>query len=517
MFLKKIIKLRNVGKFHQGGVSGGEYGKYTLFYAGNGRGKTTICAVLRSMKANDPSIILERRTLGEVAAPEAQLLLDSGVATFGNGAWKNRTAAVHVFDGAFVTANVHAGEEISADHRRSIYRVIVGAKGVQLAEEVDALDAKVTEATTNIGSAKRVLQQHVPPSMAFEKFLGLAEDLGIDVKITEQKAKIAAASQAAAIAAKSLLNPSAIPALPTAFVTAIEKTIEGVSKDVAKKVAEHLSKHQWEKNGEAWIAAGLPHVQDDKCPFCENSVEGNALVDLYRQYFDESYAALKSELASLQATALPGLSEAEGLKAKGRFDELEKAVQYWTAFGKVDFLAAADLDGALAKLAALYGEAKKAIEAKITDKALQVSTFKKTARGFVPEVMESQILNTQQTAGPRERSADALGVIGKDVFARLGLLGGEGPALRRVLEPSMVSVLACRVLGVPDHAGPCGFVVIAPFQAADFGLAPCGGNGEIHDGLHGDFRPTVASPEMPPQPREFIGSRPACAPLCLAN
>lgn len=48
MFLKKILKLQNVGKFHKGGVGGGEYGKYTLFYAGNGLGKTTICAVLRS-------------------------------------------------------------------------------------------------------------------------------------------------------------------------------------------------------------------------------------------------------------------------------------------------------------------------------------------------------------------------------------------------------------------------------------------------------------------------------------
>lgn len=365
MFLKKITKLQNVGKFHKGGVSGGEYGKYTLFYAGNGRGKTTICAVLRSMKTNDPMILQERRTLGETGAPEVQLLLDSGPATFSAGTWKNGGAAVHIFDGAFVTANVHAGEEVSTDHRRSIYRVIVGAKGVKLAEEVDALDVKVTESTTNIGNAKRVLQQHVPQGMTFDKFLGLAEDPDIDAKLAEQKTKIAAASQAAEIAAKPLLKPSAIPSLPPAFLPMLGKTVEGISKDAAQMVIAHLSKHQWGRDGEQWIAAGLPHVQDDKCPFCENVVKGNPLVEMYPQYFDKSYNAFKTELAGLQDTALAGLSEAEGLKTKARFEEIEAAVQYWTPFGKVDFAPATDLDGALVKLAALHAEAKKAIEAKI--------------------------------------------------------------------------------------------------------------------------------------------------------
>jgi wobble nucleotide-excising tRNase len=67
MFLRKIVKLQNIGKFHKPSISGGEYGKFTLFYAGNGRGKTTICAVLRSLKTGNPALIEDRRTLGESA------------------------------------------------------------------------------------------------------------------------------------------------------------------------------------------------------------------------------------------------------------------------------------------------------------------------------------------------------------------------------------------------------------------------------------------------------------------
>jgi wobble nucleotide-excising tRNase len=365
VFLKKITKVQNIGKFHKGGVSGGEYEKYTLFYAGNGRGKTTLCAILRSMKTDNATVIVDRRTLGETATPEAQLLLDSGVASFANGKWKNGKSDLHIFDGTFITENVHAGEQVSTDHRRSIYRVIVGAKGVQLAEEVDQLDAKVADLTSKIGTEKKALQQHVPTGMTFDKFLALAEDPNIDVTIAEQQTKINAASQATEIATKPLLKPQPMPSLPSSFVSALEKTVEGISADAAKKVQEHLSKHQFGTDGETWIASGLQHVHDDRCPFCANDVKDNTLVELYRQYFDQAYNAFKAELVVLRNAVLPDLSEAEGLKTKSRFEGLSKEIEYWRAFGKVDFVPAASLDDMPGVLSALYTEAKQAIEAKI--------------------------------------------------------------------------------------------------------------------------------------------------------
>jgi wobble nucleotide-excising tRNase len=365
MFLKKIVKIRNIGKFHQGGISGGEYGKYTLFYAGNGRGKTTFCAILRCMKADDPTMIGDRRTLGETADPEVQLLLDTGFASFGDGKWKNRQDALHFFDGTFVTENVHAGEQVSTDHRRSIYRVIVGSKGVQLAEEVDALDLKVTDVTTKIGAERKALQQHVPTTVTFEKFLGFVEDPDIDTKIAEQKSKILAASQATEIASKPLLKPQSIPSLPTSLETLLGKTIAGVSADAAKKVEEHLAKFQFAKDGQSWLATGLHHVQEDSCPFCAANVKGNLLVDLYRQYFDQAYADFKAELIAMQSQTLQGVSEAEGLRTKARFEGVGKELGFWRAFGKVDGAPIHLLDAIPGKLAVLHAEAKKAIQGKI--------------------------------------------------------------------------------------------------------------------------------------------------------
>jgi wobble nucleotide-excising tRNase len=399
MFLKKIIKIQNIGKFHKGGVSGGEYGKFTLFYAGNGRGKTTLCAVLRSMKTGMATIIEDRRTLGETVTPEAQLLLDTGVATFSNNKWKNGGTALHIFDGAFVTTNVHAGEEVNTDHRRSIYRVILGAKGVQLAEEVDGLDAKITDITSKIATEKKALQQHVAAGITFEKFLGSAEDPEIDNKIANQKTKIKAAEQAADIVAKPLLKPPPIPSLSDSFVPTLGKTIAGVSADAAKRLEAHLLKHKFSGDGEVWIATGLQHVHDDACPFCANNVESNPLVDLYREYFDEAYEAFKSELVTLQKEVAGGLSEAAGLKVKSRFADVAKDVEFWRAFGTIEFTSAPSLDAMLGKLAILYTEAKRAIEAKIAAplEVIEISELQKAISEWLPIQDELSACNSSLT------------------------------------------------------------------------------------------------------------------------
>jgi len=374
VFLKKITKLQNVGKFHRAGISGGEYGQFTLFYAGNGRGKTTLCAVLRSMKADAPGIIEDRRTLGETAAPEVNLLLDTGVATFNSGKWKNGKSALHIFDNAFVAENVHAGERVDTEQRRNIYRVIVGAKGVQLAEGVDKLDATITETTTKIASEKKALQSHVPTGLTFEAFLALSDDPDIDANIAAQKVKLEAAAQSAQIATKPLLKPQPIPTLPASLMAALGKTISGVSADAAQKLEAQLVKHKFGEDGQTWVLSGLQHVHGDSCPFCANDLKGNALVEAYRQYFDESYEAFKAELVSLQTEVIQGLSEAEGLRTKSRFENLAKEVEYWRAFGKVEFSPAVALDAMPAKLSILWSAAKSAIEAKIGTPLEQIDT-----------------------------------------------------------------------------------------------------------------------------------------------
>lgn len=415
MYLKKITKLQNIGKFHKASISGGEYSKYTLFYAGNGRGKTTLCAVLRSLKTGSATLIEDRRTLGETAPPEAQLLLDGSVAAFTNSKWNAKVDALHVFDGTFVTENVHAGEEVSTDNRRSLYRIIVGTKGVQLAEEIDALDAKVTEITAKIGTEKKALQQHVLSGLTFEKFLALSEDPDIDQKITAQQGKIKAAAQATEIAAKPLLMVQFVPSLPETFLLSLEKAVAGVSADAAKNLEDHLSKHNFGEDGEGWLATGMQHVHEDSCPFCAASVQGNQLVELYRAYFDKAYETFKATLIELQGEVKQNLSEAAALKAKARFADLAKEVEYWRAFGKVDFEPAPSLNSLADKLATLYTEAKKAVDAKIASplEKVDITSLEKANGEWQTLVAELEASNASLVAantGVQAIKAAAIGV-----------------------------------------------------------------------------------------------------------
>jgi hypothetical protein len=75
--LTKIASIRNVGRFLSSALPGNpSLAKHTFIFGGNGFGKTTLCAVLRSLGTGDPAYISGRKTLGVVADPEVEFLID---------------------------------------------------------------------------------------------------------------------------------------------------------------------------------------------------------------------------------------------------------------------------------------------------------------------------------------------------------------------------------------------------------------------------------------------------------
>jgi hypothetical protein len=71
--LKKIVTIKNVGRFKNGNATGDvQFGKATLIYAPNGRGKTTFCDICRLLKTSIPDPILGRAPLGTGGRPRRQ-------------------------------------------------------------------------------------------------------------------------------------------------------------------------------------------------------------------------------------------------------------------------------------------------------------------------------------------------------------------------------------------------------------------------------------------------------------
>lgn len=130
-----------------------------------------------------------------------------------------------------------------------------------------------------------------------------------------------------------------------------------------------------------------------------------------------------------------------------------------------------------------------------------VAALEQAAGGLMPEVMEVQILDAQDTACTGKSGTDALGVVGEDVFACARLPFYDRPGLGGVLEPPVIAFLVPRMLRIPHDPGPTDFVVVDPFKTRDLRLSPRRGDGEVHDRQHGNLRASVTRGEVVAQPR----------------
>ena len=205
--LKKIISIRNIGRFRNSAAPGNpELSRYTLIVGANGFGKTTLCSVLRSLKTGDPTHITGRRTLGVEELPTVELLFPGGQKRFDGAAWSAPYPSLAIFDGTFVAENVHSGEVVEIDHRRNLYRIIIGEEGVRLAEEDARLARQSREKTREITAAARAIQPHIPAGMGLNAFHALPVDREIDARIANQEHTVEAVRQARQISNRPALS-----------------------------------------------------------------------------------------------------------------------------------------------------------------------------------------------------------------------------------------------------------------------------------------------------------------------
>jgi wobble nucleotide-excising tRNase len=84
--LQRVISIKNVGCFKNCvAASDVAFQGYTLIFAANARGKTTLCDVLRSLSKNEPGLIIGRATLGTAerqTTPARDGIAATGSATY---------------------------------------------------------------------------------------------------------------------------------------------------------------------------------------------------------------------------------------------------------------------------------------------------------------------------------------------------------------------------------------------------------------------------------------------------
>lgn len=301
--MERIQLIRNIGQFDN--VTPGQQTdltKLSLIYAENGRGKTTLANILRSLGANNPMPINERRRLGVQHPPHVVINANGQSHTFQNGAWSAPLSDIAIFDDNFVAQNVCSGIEIEAGHKQNLHELILGAQGVALNAALKTHVDKVEEHNRTLKLKEAAIPATERGTLSVDQFCALTENTNIENEIETAERNLAAARAADTIKQQAIFQSFALPVFDTAAIEAtLQSDLPGLQATATAQVQQHLNKLG--KGSEAWIGEGMQKIQvastdadGETCPFCAQSLEASNIITHYQTYFSKEYTALKQAI-----------------------------------------------------------------------------------------------------------------------------------------------------------------------------------------------------------------------------
>jgi wobble nucleotide-excising tRNase len=298
-----IRLLQSIGQFDHVPAGAIVLDRNVLVFAENGRGKTTLANVFRSLATGDPIPIRERRRLASANPPRVALICSTlpRPAVFEDGAWNQKIPGILIFDDTFVDENIHSGLTVEPTHRQRLHELVIGARGVALSRELQQLVARIEEHNAALRERAARITPAIRDRLEVDDFCDLPPIPDIDTEIQAAERDLAATRQTDSIRATPALDPIAVGSIRTE--EAAETLARGLPQLEATAVAR-VQKHiaALGRGGEAWVADGIQRIQRDSsarelCPFCAQDLTPSNLIGHYRAYFGEEYASLNRDIA----------------------------------------------------------------------------------------------------------------------------------------------------------------------------------------------------------------------------
>jgi len=362
--LEKIIRIRAVGRFADRlGHGDTQFRRLTLVYGENGRGKTTLCDILRSLANGNGDLIKGRASLGTTDKPLVQLRAGGNTYTFKDGTWNTPYSDLCVFDKTFVHNNVYTGDLIEHEHKRNLYQVIVGEEGASLARRIEAIDRDVRQLNKEITSYRLAIEAVLPTGHTVEEFIELPVLDEPEKRIREKESELAALHKSDEIARKGSLQIIVLPTLPLGMKNLLAKTLDDLSKQSEDVVRQHVERNLG-SGGEEWIAQGLGYDHENQCPYCGQVTKGLPLLGAFRAFFGEGYKALKAEVTKFKENIEQLFGEAAVMELQEKISANAALIDFWSQFADVSDAVILDADDILGALRTLRDIALKAIATK---------------------------------------------------------------------------------------------------------------------------------------------------------
>ena len=333
--------LRNVGRFDSvASAANIVLARLTLIYAENGRGKTTLAAIFRSLATGDPLPIAERRRLAAQHPPHVIIACAGGPppAMFQNGTWNRTLPNIAVFDDIFVDKNVYSGLAVVADHRQNLHELILGAQGVALNQQLQQLIAQIETHNSSLRQRTAAIPMAKRGAFSVDEFCALAPNANVDREIQAAERNLAATREQEPIRNTpgfDLLN------LPEIDLNAIDQVLRtdlpALDATSAARVQAHLAAIG--EGGEGWVADGMTRMPGAEetgtarsCPFCAQNLSGSPVMNHYRAFFSEAYRDLKGTVSD----ALTTFNQTHGGDASASFERSVRVLgerrQFWSRF-----------------------------------------------------------------------------------------------------------------------------------------------------------------------------------------
>ncbi len=339
--INRLQLLRNVGLFDSvNGAANIPLARLTLIYAENGRGKTTLAAILRSLATGDPIPIAERRRLAAPHPPHVVLDCDGGppAAMFQDNEWNRTVPNMAVFDDVFVDENVYSGLAVESGHRQNLHELILGSQGVALNRTVQTLVERIETHNAALRTNGAAIPAADRGTMPVDEFCALTARADTDAAVLSAERNLAAVREQDSIRNTALFETLSLPAFDAGAIDAIlQRDLPILEASAAARVQAHVSGIG--QGGEAWVADGMlrtatptPGGAAGTCPFCAQDLGESQVINHYRAYFSTAYADLKREIAD----TIAAVNRLHGGDAPAAFERAVRVAgetrQFWSQF-----------------------------------------------------------------------------------------------------------------------------------------------------------------------------------------
>jgi len=338
--INSIQLLRNIGQFDSVTTAANiSLARLALVYAENGRGKTTLAAILRSLGTGDPMPITERRRLAAQHPPHVVLDCDGGppAAMFQNNAWNRTLPNLTIFDDLFVDQNIYSGLAVEAGHRQNLHELILGAQAVALNQQLQQHIRRIEEHNAELRERAAAIPTAERGGLSVDDFCALPPRAEIDAAIAETERNLAAARERDPVRNTGIFDNVSLPGFDTVAIDQIlAEDLPSLDASAAAQVQAHLA--ELGPGSEAWVGEGmrravlLSEAERVSCPFCTQNLAGSPIITHYRAYFSEAYANLKRRVSE----ALADINRAHGNDLPAAFERAIRVAierrQFWSRF-----------------------------------------------------------------------------------------------------------------------------------------------------------------------------------------